>query len=654
MQNRWDDREATACSNDALALRVYSSRLIGEDTDLVLHGGGNTSVKTVMTDLFGERQEALYVKGSGWDLATIEAGGFAPLRLDALIQLSQLDVLSDSDMMRSMRAALLDPMAPNPSVEAILHAIIPLRYVDHSHADAVVTLSNTVSGEQAVRAIYGDRVLIVSYVMPGFDLAKKVATLTTDLDWNTVEGMVLMGHGLFTFADTARESYDRMIRLVSEAESGIGPRPARPVQADKEPRLLELARLRLAVSRVAGFAMLAHFDGSPSSSVFSARQDAAKIATRGPLTPDHVIRTKRLPLIVDGDIDGAVSEYVRAYDDYFDTHGTGQLTRLDPAPRWALWPALGNVAFGRSQKDVGIVSDIVTHTIACIEDAERVSEWAPLGAADIFAVEYWELEQAKLDKNATARPFQGKVVLVTGAASGIGKATTEEFLEQGAAVAALDIDPGVTATFDGPNILGLVCDVTDAAAVEEAVANAVERFGGLDVVVSNAGIFTAGATIAKMDRTAWDRSIDVNLSSAMLLLRASAPFLKLGIDPAVVVVGSKNVPAPGRAAAAYSVAKAGLTQLARIAALELAAAGVRVNTVHPNAVFDTGIWTDEVLAGRAARYGLTVEEYKTNNLLGAEVRSGDVARMVVAMAGPLFAKTTGAQIPVDGGTERVV
>ena len=274
--------------------------------------------------------------------------------------------------------------------------------------------------------------------------------------------------------------------------------------------------------------------------------------------------------------------------------------------------------------------------------------------SDLFDVEYWELEQAKLNKSGTSLPFQGKVAIVTGAASGIGRACVESLVESGAVVAALDIDPQVTSSFSGTNILGLRCDVTDGLAIKDAVDATIQQFGGLDIVVSNAGIFTAGATIGELDDADWDRSLDVNLTAAMRVLRASVDYLKYGIDSAVVIVGSKNVPAPGPGAAAYSAAKAGLTQLARIAALELAPHGIRVNTVHPNAGFDTAIWTDEVLAGRAAHYGLTVNEYKSSNLLTREVRSKDVAAMVCAMAGPDFSRTTGAQVPVDGGTERIV
>tara|TARA_B100000929_G_scaffold143294_1_gene113304 strand:- start:6 stop:1208 length:1203 start_codon:yes stop_codon:yes gene_type:complete len=400
--------------------------------------------------------------------------------------------------------------------------------------------------------------------------------------------------------------------------------------------------------------MLARINQSDASQDFAARSNVADIATRGPLTPDHVIRTKRLPLIVEGDFTESLVRYTQDYEDYFVRHSSDHHTRLDSAPRWAVWPGQGTVAFGRSLKDLYVVGDIVEHTCSAIADGEHLGGWRALPAEDIFAVEYWELEQAKLKKSGTSLPFQGKIAMVTGAASGIGRACVESLVEGGAVVAALDIDTDVAGMFSGTNILGLRCDVTDGLAIKNAVERTAQQFGGLDIVVSNAGIFTAGATIDNLDDADWDRSLDVNLTAAMRVLRASVDYLKYGIDSAIVIVGSKNVPAPGPGAAAYSAAKAGLTQLARVAALELASHGIRVNTVHPNAVFDTAIWTEEVLAGRAAHYGLTVSEYKTSNLLAQEVRSRDVAAMVCAMAGPDFSRTTGAQVPVDGGTERIV
>lgn len=653
MKDLWDDDGAAECGDDLLALRVYSSRLIGQSADLVLHGGGNTSVKASFTDIFGVAHDVLYVKGSGWDLATIEAGGFAPVKLDSLLQLSRFDRLSDADMVRAQRAAMLDPSAPTPSVEAILHALIPYRFVDHTHADAVVVLSNTPDGEARIRSLYGDRMLIVPYVMPGFVLAKKVAELTAGIDWSKLEGMVLMNHGIFSFADDAKESYQRMIHFVSQAQDALGQRPSPLVDGVAVPPLA-LATLRREVSRVAGTAMLARFDGTPASHAFANNENVRDIATRGPLTPDHVIRTKRVPLIVDGEPASAVDSFARKYQAYFEENTDGTLTILDSAPRWAVWPTKGTVAFGTRATEVSIVSDIVAHTIGAISDAERLGGWCSLPAADIFAVEYWELEQAKLGKAPAGLPLQGRCAVVTGGASGIGYACAVALAKQGAQVTVLDMDPAVTSVFDLPAIHGVVCDVTEAAGVRDAIDASVAHTGGLDILVSNAGIFSASNLVGEMPEEEWQCSLDINLSGAMHAVRQSIPYLRLGWEPAVVIIGSKNVPAPGPGAGAYSVAKAGLTQLARVLALELAGDGVRVNTVHPNAVFDTAIWTEEVLASRAARYGMSVEAYRKSNLLHQEVTSNDVAAMVCAMAGATFRCTTGAQVPVDGGTERIV
>ena len=653
MKDLWDDDGAAECGDDLLALRVYSSRLIGQSADLVLHGGGNTSVKASFTDIFGVAHDVLYVKGSGWDLATIEAGGFAPVKLDSLLQLSRFDRLSDADMVRAQRAAMLDPSAPTPSVEAILHALIPYRFVDHTHADAVVVLSNTPDGEARIRSLYGDRMLIVPYVMPGFVLAKKVAELTAGIDWSKLEGMVLMNHGIFSFADDAKESYQRMIHFVSQAQDALGQRPSPLVDGVAVPPLA-LATLRREVSRVAGTAMLARFDGTPASHAFANNENVRDIATRGPLTPDHVIRTKRVPLIVDGEPASAVDSFARKYQAYFEENTDGTLTILDSAPRWAVWPTKGTVAFGTRATEVSIVSDIVAHTIGAISDAERLGGWCSLPAADIFAVEYWELEQAKLGKAPAGLPLQGRCAVVTGGASGIGYACAVALAKQGAQVTVLDMDPAVTSVFDLPAIHGVVCDVTEVAQVRDAIDASVAHTGGLDILVSNAGIFSASNLVGEMPEEEWQRSLDINLSGAMHAVRQSIPYLRLGWEPAVVIIGSKNVPAPGPGAGAYSVAKAGLTQLARVLALELAGDGVRVNTVHPNAVFDTAIWTEEVLASRAARYGMSVEAYRKSNLLHQEVTSNDVAAMVCAMAGATFRCTTGAQVPVDGGTERIV
>ena len=576
--------------------------------------------------------------------------------------MATLEAMSDSEMVTAQRAALTDPYAPNPSVEAILHAIIPFRFVDHTHADAVVALTNTPDGEAIIRELYGPQMMIVPYVMPGFVLARAVYEMTRDTDWDALSGIVLLNHGVFTFADDGRESYERHIEIVTAAEAfiaaksrGKGEEDGGDGGADRELPLEDLARLRKAVSDVRGQAVLASVDAGAGARAFAARPGAAELATRGLLTPDHVLRTKRIPMVVSGSgADQDVGEYVSAYCEYFARHTDGSLARLDRAPRWALWPGLGSVAFGVNPKEITAIDDIKRHTMRAIGWSEALGGWQPLGESEIFDIEYWELEQAKLKGAGSPPPFEGKVVLVTGGASGIGRACVEAFLGQGAVVAALDIAAEVTELFDTERVLGIRCDVTDDDGLTGAVDQVVRRWGGLDVLVCNAGIFPANQYLREMGADQWDRSIEVNLTSQQRLLQACAPFLKLGCEPAVVIIGSKNAPAPGPGSGAYSVAKAGLTQLARVAALELAADGIRVNVLHPDAVFDTALWTEALLAKRAASYGISVEAYKARNLLGVEITSFDVAALACAVAGPAFAKTTGAQIPVDGGNERVI
>jgi rhamnose utilization protein RhaD (predicted bifunctional aldolase and dehydrogenase)/NAD(P)-dependent dehydrogenase (short-subunit alcohol dehydrogenase family) len=662
MKSLWNEQEAAERALNPLALRVYTSRLLGREPALVLHGGGNTSVKVREPNLFGEPEHLLYVKGSGWDLATIEAKGFAPVRMDTLLKLAALEQLSDTDMVRVQKAAMTDPNAPTPSVEAILHALIPFDFVDHTHSDAVVAISNTPGGEETIQRVLGARVLYIPYVMPGFALARLVYQLTRDTNWSKYDGMVLQHHGIFSFADDGRESYERMIRLVTSAEDFLRERgalnaePAAPPPPKSEATagLRMLATLRREVSLRSGVAQVAQLDGSANAIAYANLPRIAEISGRGPLTPDHVIHTKRTPMLLGEDAAESVASYAAAYLDYFRRNAAAGLVALDPAPRWVVWPEHGVVSFGASAKRAGVVADIVRHTIRAQLWAETLGGWQALPERDLFDVEYWELEQAKIKKSGSRLPLEGKVALVTGAASGIGKACVDALRAQGAAVVAVDLNPAVESNWNGTDVLSLVANLTERALVDSVVSSAVQRFGGLDILVANAGIFPASAELDSLDDATWHKTLDINLTSQMYLFRAATPYLRLGLDPTIVVVASKNVAAPGPGAAAYSASKAALTQLARVAALELGPQGVRVNLVHPHAVMDTALWTPEVLHSRAQHYGMSVDEYKRNNLLKVEVKSKDVAELVAAMAGPLFAKTTGAQVPIDGGSDRII
>lgn len=654
MESLWDDRIAPAPS-DPLGECVYGSRLIGSDPAMVLHGGGNTSVKAPFRDITGQDVETLWVKGSGWDLASIQKAGFAPLPIHRLRQLLDLDSLSDTEMMRELSAARLDPAAPQPSVESLLHALIPHRAVLHSHADAIVTLTNLRDGADRVRQVLGEEVLVVPYVMPGFDLARAVRDMWPEGGGSA--GMVLMNHGLFTYGETTRDAYRRHLKLISRADRWLEKHAPRP-GADHEPlgRVdpLELARLRSEISEAAGRPMISVRHASAEVARFVSRADLSSLATRGPLTPDHVIRTKRIPM-VGRDVAGYADRY-RSYYRRNLHRARGETTMLDPAPRVVVDPEIGMLAAGATASDSRIASDIYYHTMPVLSRAEdHLGGYEALPEGDLFEVEYWELEQAKLRRAGSPPELTGMAALVTGAASGIGRACAEELMKRGAAVTGLDLSPSVVDSFDAPSWLGVACDVTDPTAQAEAVERAVERFGGIDIVVVCAGIFGGVSPIAELDRSEWRSVMAVNVDAASDLLSKVHPFLR--ISPAggrVVVVSTRNVPAPGPGAAAYSSSKAALTQLARVAALEWASEGIRVNVVNPDAVFDTGIWNDELLATRAAHYGMDVESYKRRNLLGTAVTSAQVAVVVAELASDRFAATTGAQIPIDGGNERVV
>ena len=655
MENRWTDSEAADWPG-LLGERIYTSRLLGRDAALVMHGGGNTSVKVVETDLFGDPVDTLYVKGSGSDLVSMTAAGFAPVRLDRLIALAQLDDLSDSEMAQQLKLACTRE-APAPSVEAILHAILPARYVDHTHADAVLTMTNTTNGRKHVEDCFGDAVVFVDYVMPGFALAKQCAKDYPAQATERTIGMVLMNHGVFSFGDTARQSYERMIALVQQAEDyldahGAGPLPTLPLPVDGAPRRVEIAELRKQLSMVAGAPLIVSTTATPRTAAFLARDDLSDVAARGPMTPDHVIRTKRVPMVGTD-----VAAYASDYEQYFARNAArspNELTMLDAAPRVVFDRRFGLLTAGRSVGDAAIARDIALHTIDAIERAELLDRWVALSEGDLFDVEYWELEQAKLLRQGAPAPFAGEIVVVTGAASGIGRATAGAFRSVGAAVVGLDIAPEIDELTDGQS-LGIRCDITDDGAVEQALEAAVRTFGGLDVVVCNAGVFPQSTRIDELSTDDWRRVMRVNVDANLALLRTAAPLLERAPRGGRVVVNaSKNVHAPGPGAAAYSASKAALTQLARVAALEWASSGIRVNIVHPNAVFDTGVWDADTLASRAASYGLTVDEYKRNNLLGVSVTSADVAAVIVTLCTPTFAKTTGAQIPIDGGNERII
>src|SRR5205085_9203073 len=466
MKNLWDPADAAKCRS-GLELRVDTSRLLGRDDTLVLHGGGNTSVKVREKNVVGEEEDILYVKGSGWDLETIEVNGFTPVRMAHLLKLATLENLSDPEMVNELAAQVTRAGAPAPSVETILHAIIPHKFVDHTHADALLAITNTDDGESRVREIYGEDVITVPYVMPGFELARVCAErIRAGLKPQTI-GMVLLKHGLFSFGGTAEESYMRMISLVERAENYLkkhGAWEVAPLNEIGPTRAIGpiLAALRHDIANTAGFPVAMSTTSDPRSLAFARASNVQEISQRGPATPDHILRTKRLPML-----GRDVKQYASAYREYFARnapHAKEPKTMLDPAPRVILDPEFGLTTVGRTAREAAIARDLYSHTINVIMRAEKLGGYRALSEEELFEFEYWDLEQAKLRRAGRPTIFAGEIACVTGAASGIGNACVDALLKRGAAVVALDLEKQAA---ERPDYLGLQCDVTS----EEAIAD---------------------------------------------------------------------------------------------------------------------------------------------------------------------------------------
>lgn len=665
MQSGWSDEDAAAAiarwstakhSNAEVALRVYTSRLIGRDPSLVLHGGGNTSVKTRLTDDTGASVEVLCVKGSGWDLADLEPAGLPAVRLDTIAALRSLPALTDEDMVNAARVRLLDASAPNPSVEMLLHAFLPYRFIDHSHADAILAIVDQKDAESRCRDLYGDTLAIVPYVMPGFALAKLAAQIVEASP--QAHGMLLLQHGLFTWGDTAKQSYERHIAAVDVAERVVRSRSVWAGQAAPEvdwPALAPIIRGHLGDASRRWVLTLRR---SAAIRSFVDAPDLRARALRGPATPDHVIRTKALPLVLDpreahGDLSDHVALAVAAYREDYRGYFARQVdaksvtkAALDPDPRIVLIPGLGLVAVGVDAASANIAADVYEHTIDVIAAADGFGRYNALPEGDLFDMEYWSLEQAKLGK-ATAKPLAGQVVLITGAASGIGAATAAVMRGAGATLWLVDRDAEALATT--AKRLGSpyeVLDVTNRDAVQRTVRNAVAYHGGVDGLVSNAGT-APQAPIDTCPPELLRDSLEINLLAHQWFAEATVAVLKAQRQGGFLVFNaSKSAFNPGPGFGPYAIAKAGLVALMRQYAVEGGPLGIRANAVNADRI-RTNLLDPTAVADRARARGLTADDYYRANLLGREVTAVDVAEAILMLA--LARSTTGAVLPVDGG-----
>lgn len=675
MKSRWVEAEAKKAVehygkmgiNADLAIRTYTTRLLGGDPELVLHGGGNTSVKTVFEDDDGSMVDVLCVKGSGWDMGTIEPQGLPAVRLEPLKALVKFDTLTDERMVMLQRRMLMDPSAPNPSVEAILHANLPFRHIDHTHANAIVSLTNQPHGEDLIRELFPDTI-IVPYVMPGFDLAK-----ACDVAFRANpggDGMILLKHGIFTWSEDPREAYEKMIAAIDKAERRLAQGNPKPFKSAAIPA--ELASVAEIAPILRGaIAIDTGIEGQPKRFVLEHRsnekildfcnaENAASLVRRGNATPEHVIHIKRfgvaLPAPAADDLNAwarkvkqAVAEYQADYKAYFDRNNAragGIKTMLDPMPRVFYVAGVGLFAAGAARKNALVGADVAEATIDVITKAEGIESFEALSEEDLFDIEYWSLEQVKLTKQVE-KPLTRQVAVVTGGAGGLGLAIAEALRAEGAEIALIDIaEEALAEQAKRLGGIGIFCNVTDPVSVDAAMAKAAAHFGGIDILISNAGAAFQGRMVDVSDEM-FKRAFDLNFWGHHYIARAAVKIMeRQGTGGALVFNVSKQAVNPGPDFGPYGTSKAALLALVRQYAIEHGASGITSNAVNPDRI-RTGLMTDQMVADRSKARGVTPDVYMRGNLVQREVTGSDVAAAFVYLA---KARTsTGAVLTVDGG-----
>jgi rhamnulose-1-phosphate aldolase/alcohol dehydrogenase len=687
MKSLWSDEQAKKLKG--VQVVVYASRLIGENTNLVVWGGGNSSIKSDGYDHMGRKIRILWIKGSGSDMKTITEKQFCPLRLDELLPLYHREEMTDEEMVAYQAKCSLEPSAPKASIETLLHAFIPAPHVYHTHADAICALTDTPNSSRLIQRVFGKKVMVVPYFRPGFKLSKKVGEA---LRGNPgIEALILDKHGLITWGNQAKAAYLKTIELNTIAEKYIrskmkkkcapGRSAAKPAgsKSDAKKRQAALVPLLPVIrGEVSGNQkMVLLVDDRPSVLAFVNAKSAPKLSQVGPFTPDHLMHVKPKPLFLEpvlhfiGEkkllkekVHQAFEKYRREYQDYFEKYKSPNVTMLDPNPRVILIPELGMVTTGKDIKAASIARDIYLHTIEVVQMADAIDEFSFLSKKEICDFEYWPMENYKLTLLPPEKEFSRCVVLVTGGARGIGKSMCEEFLREGANVIMADVDlPRLEQAREefkndvsSGRMTVLKMDVTRPESVEEAYQTAILKYGGIDVVVSNAG-FAKSCPVDQLELSDWEKSFLVNATGHFLVARQAVRlFKRQGIGGNLIFISTKNVLAPGKDFGAYSASKAAETQLARVLAIENGEYGIRVNMINPDGVFlDSGLWSKEVRSERAKAHGIALGQvedfYAKRNILKTKILPEDVARAALFLASDKSAKTTGAIIPVDGGVK---
>ena len=669
MRSKYSDSEAKkyilnyakrGVSKD-LALRIYTTQLLGNDPTVVLHGGGNTSVKSSIKTLLGDKEEIIYVKGSGKDMGNIEEDGFPALEMKNLLNMRSLKELDDFQMVNYQRKYMLDTSFPNASVETLLHAFLPYKFVDHSHSNAILSLIDQPDPIKTCKKVFGEEMGIVPYIMPGFQLAKKAAEV---FDQNpNVKGLILLNHGIFTFAEHAKESYELMIRYISLAEKELKQK-SKSINVKKYQEkkitassIANLIRQQISIkpNKKIDHKIVYFYKPNFLDELFS-HPRLKQFTTQGPVTPDHVIRIKSKPLVIDlsndklnnleSKITKAVKKYQDDYQKYFKRNHKYNLkaNMLDPYPRLILVKGIGIFSTGPSFKDAKIAMDVGINSLSVILEATKFGEFRSIQEKEIFKMEYWPLELAKI--KPSTHKLKGHVTVITGGLGAIGYSTAKKFLREGSEVVLLDIIDPKNISLNVSGMTYIQCDITNENKVEKVFQQISQKFGGVDILISNAG-FAIQSSLADLTKKQLDSSFDLNFFAHHYFTKHGTKIMKIqNMKGSVVFNISKQSVNPGPNFGAYGLPKATLMFLMKQYVVESSKYGIRFNGVNADRI-RSGLLNPVMIAKRANSRGLTIEQYMSGNLLKEEVKASDVAEAFYHLS--ISYRTTASVITVDGG-----